>query len=529
MHRRITSLVQFSPPDYNMRLRIWESLLIKRSSVATSDVPTIVENGTNGRTSNRIGVADDVDFAALAIKFELTGGFIKNALLSAMLIALNRRRDEATPSTSFDTPVMLTQPDLEEGCRLQMRGSLSIRHFDAKVSGNPSLSVSLSYSLPLQTFSGRGVATLALSKTLVDACAGIISMEQSRTIVHGAWGGIGGNSKSLKQNLIQNPFSVTTSSSSTSSTTSSTSASVTSSITLQGEVECWNDTRTSTICAFAGPSGYGKRTLVRALANDLKRSVQIVHISELLAGSGSGRKGGDLADTVEAVENLLQDARISDAVVGIDGFEHVLEDHQGGGGDTSGMKLPLLLSRLLDIFSSFPGLIILLCHLDHVQNLILHKEFAAKIFSFVRFSVPTHEIRAALWRELTPPNAPLREDGNGSVDYVELGRKFELGPRGIANAISRACARVVTRIQQEKEKDFRERETNTHPVHATTTGAGAGAGDGNEEEEERKLVARSVQRELNLRVSQKDFLSGGEAEIAKLKGGNLDTLSKMFS
>jgi SpoVK/Ycf46/Vps4 family AAA+-type ATPase len=130
MHRRITSLVQFSPPDYNMRLRIWESLLVKPSeSEAGTDVAE-----SSGRTSNRIKVTAEVDLSTLAIKYELTGGFIKNALLSAMLIALNRRRNEATLSTSFDTPVVLTQPDLEEGCRLQMRGSLSIRHFDAKVS-----------------------------------------------------------------------------------------------------------------------------------------------------------------------------------------------------------------------------------------------------------------------------------------------------------------------------------------------------------------------------------------------------------
>jgi AAA+ superfamily predicted ATPase len=326
-------------------------------------------------------------------------------------------------------------------------------------------------------------------------------MEQSRTIVHGAWGGIGGNPKSMKQ-ILHNPFlesSIPGPSSSSSSSRNS--------LTLQGEVECWNDTRCSTVCAFAGPSGYGKRTLIRAIANDLQRSVQIVHISELLAGSGGGRKGGDLADTVDAVENLLQDARISDAVVGIDGFEHILEDNTATshGGD-SGMKLPLLLSRLLDIFTSFPGLIILICHIDNVQNLILHKEFASRIFSFIRFSVPSYEIRALLWRELIPPNAPMpaaaTADEKSSIDYVELGRKFELGPRGIYNALSRACARVVTRIMKEKNE-----KTST----ATTTSS-------------------TGETSSNLQICQKDLLAGGEAEIAKLRGGgNLDALSKMFS
>jgi hypothetical protein len=145
MHRRITSLVQFSPPDYNMRLRIWESLLVKSTQPSPESVETIgsgsaltVRNATG--SANRIAVSDDVDFSALAIKFELTGGFIKNALLSAMLIALDRRRNENSTRTSSSssvalecTPVILTQPDLEEGCRLQMRGSLSVKHQDPKV------------------------------------------------------------------------------------------------------------------------------------------------------------------------------------------------------------------------------------------------------------------------------------------------------------------------------------------------------------------------------------------------------------
>lgn len=133
MHRRITSLVQFSPPDYYMRLRIWESLLIK-SSQLVAPVESSESSAAVIGSTNRIEVSDDVDFSALAIKFELTGGFIKNALLSAILIALDRRRNDNTHKTSFENmPVILTQPDLEEGCRLQMRGSLSIKHADSKV------------------------------------------------------------------------------------------------------------------------------------------------------------------------------------------------------------------------------------------------------------------------------------------------------------------------------------------------------------------------------------------------------------
>ena len=328
-------------------------------------------------------------------------------------------------------------------------------------------------------------------------------MEYSRTIVHGSWGGIGGNRLStstiprsitsipITQNQILNNNGGNDSNilSSSSSNNNSTSKF------LLGEVECWNDTRRSTICTFAGPSGYGKRTLVRAIANELKRTVQIVHVSELLAGNGGGRKGGDLADTIESVENLLLDARISDAVVGIDGFEHILDDNTSNH-DNSGMKLTILLSRLLDIFILFPGLIILICHVDNPQNLILHKEFSSRIFSFIRFTVPTHELRTLLWRELIPPNAPLSED----IDYNDLGRKFELGPRGISYSIARACSQALIRIKKHNNNN----NSNNNDTHNTNN------------------------QKLGLKVCQKDLLMGGEAEVSKLRSGNMETLSKMF-
>ena len=141
MHRRITTVVQFRPPDFNMRLRIWESLLQVGSSV----------NVENGVKSRKLSADNDVDLSALAIKYELTGGFIKNALLSALLSALSRFKKENTSarkglnaildSNQNDTGgaaadfsgVILSQQDLEEGCKLQMRSSLSVQHQDNKV------------------------------------------------------------------------------------------------------------------------------------------------------------------------------------------------------------------------------------------------------------------------------------------------------------------------------------------------------------------------------------------------------------
>jgi hypothetical protein len=59
----------------------------------------------------------------LAIRFELTGGFIKNAILSALSIAVSRDGEE---------PVV-SQKDLLQGANLQLRGRLKMKDFDRRV------------------------------------------------------------------------------------------------------------------------------------------------------------------------------------------------------------------------------------------------------------------------------------------------------------------------------------------------------------------------------------------------------------
>lgn len=53
-------------------------------------------------------------------RYELTGGYIKNALVSALLLAISR--DSLKP--------LVTEDDIIAGCRLQMRGSLQVGLFE---------------------------------------------------------------------------------------------------------------------------------------------------------------------------------------------------------------------------------------------------------------------------------------------------------------------------------------------------------------------------------------------------------------
>ena len=65
----------------------------------------------------------------MAIRFELTGGFIKNAILSALSIAVSRDGDNP----------LVGQKDLLQGANLQLRGRLRMKDFDRRVIPNAGL------------------------------------------------------------------------------------------------------------------------------------------------------------------------------------------------------------------------------------------------------------------------------------------------------------------------------------------------------------------------------------------------------
>ena len=65
----------------------------------------------------------------MAVRYELTGGYIKNAILSALSIAVSR---------DGDSPIV-KQKDLLQGANLQLRGRLKMKDFDRRVVPNAGL------------------------------------------------------------------------------------------------------------------------------------------------------------------------------------------------------------------------------------------------------------------------------------------------------------------------------------------------------------------------------------------------------
>lgn len=107
MQRRITLSVAFQPPTTRERARIWRA-----------HVPPALR------------VAPPADYDALADQFELTGGLIKNAVVSALVLAASRGEERVT----------VTPADLEEAARLQLHGRGGLEVASREQTGDRALS-----------------------------------------------------------------------------------------------------------------------------------------------------------------------------------------------------------------------------------------------------------------------------------------------------------------------------------------------------------------------------------------------------
>ncbi|KNC53090.1 uncharacterized protein AMSG_12258 [Thecamonas trahens ATCC 50062] len=106
--RRVQLSISFSLPDHVLRAAIWRR-----------HVP-------EGMT-----LANDVDVDALALKFELPGGFIKNAIVGALSNALARARAEG--GSDGNGELVLTAADFEAGAQAQLESMLRQNAFERRV------------------------------------------------------------------------------------------------------------------------------------------------------------------------------------------------------------------------------------------------------------------------------------------------------------------------------------------------------------------------------------------------------------
>lgn len=137
MYRRITLAVEFRKPDHILREKIWESL-----------------------RPPKLPLAEDVNLQELALKYELSGGFIKNTWLSALSFAVTRN----------GTAPVINQDDLRRAAAHQLRGRLNMIEFDRRI-------------VPT-----RGLDDVVVSDALKSSLSDIVNFGKAQSILFGQWG-----------------------------------------------------------------------------------------------------------------------------------------------------------------------------------------------------------------------------------------------------------------------------------------------------------------------------------------------------
>lgn len=137
MYRRISLAVEFRKPDHILREKIWQTL-----------------------KPPKLELDKDVDLVELALKYELTGGFIKNSWLSALSFAI--ARDAAHP--------LVCHADLMKAASHQLRGRLSMVDFDRRI-------------IPT-----RGLDSVILPEEIKSSLQDIVNFGKAQSILFGQWG-----------------------------------------------------------------------------------------------------------------------------------------------------------------------------------------------------------------------------------------------------------------------------------------------------------------------------------------------------
>lgn len=111
-----------------------------------------------------------MDISALALKFELTGGLIKNAVQAALCKACARSTADEGITNDNSNQVVLTHSDLIDGAQLQLRSFLKLK------------------GLETQMVPSVGLDDVILNEPLKEKLHQIVNHEKARAILYGQWG-----------------------------------------------------------------------------------------------------------------------------------------------------------------------------------------------------------------------------------------------------------------------------------------------------------------------------------------------------
>lgn len=366
MHRRISLAVEFTPPDPSLRREIW-----------LKHVP------------EKLKMASDVDYTALAIEHELTGGFIKNAILQAMSMAIIEARErkkiddgkdgngknEDGKSEEDDVQmgdIEITMNMLRKSCRLQARGRLRMTDLGRRV-------------IPKRSFKD-----LVLPEDAMVKLKDCVMSEKVRGILASQWG-FKNSKESGRANII----------------------------------------------LLHGPSGCGKTATAHAISYEVGRPVQKFSAAEVLR-----------RDSHE-IHVLFADAGVADSIIVIDDCELLFASLSNIGQSSANETLYhitsfpglVVLCCTTAPFTSIAG---------WPQFLPFPELIVRTIRYIVEIPKPDKDARLKLWKLSLPEETPVADDVDKKLDKVAEDYKFSGAL--IASCARRAASMAALRGVQESRK-----------------------------------------------------------------------------
>ena len=145
MHRRIQYSFEFKKPDYLFRELIWKKL-----------------------KPEKVQVASDVSYHELAMKYEISGGLIKNCWLSAISHAIGRlKHDKQSLQTDG---LVISHEDLKTAAASQVKSRMTSCDFDRKV---------------IPKF---GIDGVIVDENIKNSLQDIVNWFKAQTVLVGQWG-----------------------------------------------------------------------------------------------------------------------------------------------------------------------------------------------------------------------------------------------------------------------------------------------------------------------------------------------------
>jgi AAA+ superfamily predicted ATPase len=176
---------------------------------------------------------------------------------------------------------------------------------------------------------------------------------------------------------------------------------------------------------FHGPEGTGRRFAARVLAEALGRSVAVVDARDATPAEVAN----------EILRRPFEDCSPRRFLLHFTNADTLLDGSH-----------PEALRMLLARLDRYPGIVIF----SMVSGDTLDESALRRIRYRVPFELPEADLRAVIWSCHFPPKAPLAED----VDQRELGFRYELTGRQIAEAVVIAATRTALRTVDAQDKQM---------------------------------------------------------------------------